>query len=235
MRKLATGFLMFPVLAHAGAWYGEAGLGYLQNDGNAQSRSLNGKLVVNYQDECWKNVFAASAINSADAVANTAERYTVGDQLNHDFTENDYIFGALDWEKDLFGGIRERTSETAGYGRHLLRGPVHTLDTELGLGARQTEQQITGLKESDMIGRASARYLWNLTQTSSFGESAKVESGQSNTYLESITELKLAIVGNLFAALSYTVKNNSQVPAGTENTDTSTAINLTYNFGNKPE
>ena len=46
-----------------------------------------------------------------------------------------------------------------------------------------------------------------------------------------MTELKLSVVGNLFASLSYTIKNNSEVPAGTEQTDTFAAVNLSYAFG----
>jgi putative salt-induced outer membrane protein len=38
------------------------------------------------------------------------------------------------------------------------------------------------------------------------------------------------IVGELALVLSYTIKNNSDVPAGVEETDTFTAISLEYAF-----
>ncbi|RJF80234.1 DUF481 domain-containing protein [Oleomonas cavernae] len=41
----------------------------------------------------------------------------------------------------------------------------------------------------------------------------------------------MSVVGNLAAGLNYTVRNNSEVPAGTEKTDTFTAVNLSYAFG----
>ena len=98
----------------------------------------------------------------------------------------------------------------------------------------QTEEQGTRVKDSDTIARGFGKYQWKLSETSAFAQALKVESGAVNTYLESVTELKLSIVGNLFATLAYTVKNNSVVPTGTEHTDTLSAVALTWQFGRKP-
>lgn len=223
-----------PLAVHAEPWSGEVGLGYLATSGNSDTTSLNGKLLVDYAQGNWKNAFAASAISSADDEASTAERYLVTDKLDWNFTERDYIFGAVEWEKDLFGGVRERTSQTVGYGRHILTGPVHLLDAEIGAGARQLQNNDVGrTREDDAIGRAFGKYQWALSETSTFIQTLKVESGAENTFTESVTELKLSVVGNLFAALSYTVKHNSDVPADTKKTDTFSAVNLSYAFGKK--
>jgi putative salt-induced outer membrane protein len=154
----------------------------------------------------------------------------VGDKLDWHLNPRDYVFGAVDWEKDLFGGFRERTAETVGYGRHLLTGPVHVLDAEVGVGARQTEEQDTGDRENEAIVRAGGEYEWTLSEHSAFRQRLKVEHGRNNTFTESVTELKLTIVGNLFASLSFTVRNNSDVPDDTKKTDTFTAVNLSYAF-----
>lgn len=230
-------FLMLMGVTHtaqAGNWLGEASLGYLGTSGNTQTRSINAKVAVDYSEQVWKNAFTASAINSADEAGTTTERYLLTDQVNLNFSERDYVFVSAEFEKDLFGGIRERTSETAGYGRHLLTGPVHKLDAEIGAGARQSREQTTRERQSDAIARASVKYAWEISDSSSLAQSLKSEAGESNVYVESVTELKLSIIGNLSAALSYTVKNNSQVPVDTENMDTFTAVNLVYGFGEKP-
>lgn len=223
--------LLIPCAASAQSWSGDLAAGFLATSGNSQTRSLNGKLALVYDRDVWQNSFAASALGSSDNDTTTAERYTVGDKLDYNFSEHDYWFGTVEWEKDLFGGIRERTSETVGYGRNVLTGPVHLLDLEIGAGARQTEANVTGQRESEVIGRLAGKYAWTLSETSAFVQTLKVESGDSNTFTESVSELKLAIVGNLHAMLSYTVRNNSDVPAGTDKTDTFTAVNLSYSFG----
>ena len=222
--------LLSPSLSHA-AWKGEAAAGLLTTSGNSESESFNGKFLLDWTQAPWKNSFSATAINQGDEDGRTAERYTVGDKLDWHMTERDYLFGAVDWEKDLFGGFRERTAETVGYGRHILMGPVHTLDLEIGAGARQTEEQDTGDKENEAIGRAGGKYQWKISDHSAFAQSVKVEYGEDNTFTESITELKLTVINNLFASLSVTLRNNSDVPDDSKKTDTFTAVNLGYAFG----
>lgn len=232
-RSLLLAITLLPSGTCLAALSGDAGVGLLSTTGNSESESFNGKLRVDWATEVWKNSFTASAINSGNEEGRTAERYTIGNQLDYNFTPRDYAFGALDWEKDLFGGFRERTSEAVGYGRRVLLGPVHKLDVEIGGGARQTEQQDTGEREDEMIGRLSGEYSWTLSETSAFSQTLKVEYGRENTFTEAVSELKLSIIGNLFAAISFTARNNSDVPPDTKKTDTFTAVNLSYSFGKK--
>ncbi len=216
-------------------WSGEASAGVVVTSGNSESATTNAKGEVVYNSERWRDTFNASALNTSQTVAGvearTAERYLVGNKTDFNFTDRDYAFLALEFENDLFGPIRERTSETAGYGRKLLTGPRHTLEAELGAGARQTEAQVTAEKNSDAIGRGRLAYKWALSETSHFAETAKVESGDSNTFVESVTELKVSLVGKLFVLGSYTLRQNSDVPPGTQKTDTITTINLGWSFG----
>lgn len=218
-------------------WSGEVSAGSVVTTGNSESSSINAKGEVVYESERWRNTLNGLALRtvSTDAATGddvtTAERYLLGNKTDFNFTDRDYAFLALEFEKDLVGPVRERTSETAGYGRKVLTGPEHLLEAELGAGARQTEAQGTAEKENDLIGRLRVAYKWNFSETSYVGETVKVESGDSNTFSESVTELRLSLVEKLFALASYTVRTNSDVPAGTEKTDTITAISLGWTFG----
>ena len=229
---------VFPGIASAAVepWSGELTAGYLSTSGNSDSKSTNAKAEFVYTATKWRNTFTTSAIQSAQNGVANAERYAAGDKGDFNFTERDYAFLAVEFEKDLFGPVRERTSETAGYGRKLLTGPEHLLEAELGAGARQTETQITALqttavKADDVIGRARVAYRWNFTEASAFHETVKVESGKSNTFLESISELKLSLVGKLFGVASYTLRQNTDVPPGTSKTDSITTFSLAWSFG----
>ena len=217
-------------------WSGEVSAGSVVTTGNSDSSTVNAKGEVVYQSERWRNTangiaLRTEATDSTGADVKTAERYLLGNKTDFSFTERDSAFLALEFEKDLVGPVRERTSETVGYGRKVLTGPEHLLELELGAGARQTEAQGTGEKNNDAIGRGRAAYKWNFSETSYFGETVKVESGDSNTFSESVTELRLSLVEKLFALASYTVRTNSDVPPGTEKTDTITAISLGWTFG----
>lgn len=232
MKKLLlSACLLLPVSAFAGDWSGSLGASLLITDGNSQSRSIGGKVNVVYAADPWKNTFDASAINVSGSTGQIAERYVASDKLDYNFTEHTYGYVSGDWQKDLFGPTRVRISETAGVGRHFLRGPVHYLDADVGAGARQTEDNLTGIRHSEFIGRFGGHYGWKFAEKNTFSENVKVESGASNTYSESVTALKLAIIGSLSSAISYTVRANSDVPAGAEHVDTEAAVNIVYAFG----
>ena len=230
-------FLPGTSVAAVEPWSGELNAGYVATSGNSDSRTTNGKVELVYTGAVWRNTLAATAIQSSQTSQVTgveeisAERYAVGDKADFNFTARDYAFLALEFEKDLVGPVRERTSETVGYGRKVLTGPEHLLELEIGGGARQTEEQFTGIKASDAIGRGRFAYRWNFTETSHFGETIKAESGKSNTFVESVTELKLSLVGKLFAVVSYTLRQNSDVPVGAKKTDTITTFSLGWSFG----
>lgn len=229
------------------AWSGEVTAGLVSTSGNSETTTANAKGQVVYSVEKWKNTFDASALKAQqttrDAVTLieteqvTAERYFVGDKADFNLTDVDYLFLQVEFEKDLVGPVRQRTSETFGYGRKVLTGPGHFLDLELGAGMRQTESQVVllaapvAVKEDDVIGRGRLAYKWALSETSHFSETFKVESGDSNTFMESITELRVSLVGKLYAQGSYTVRQNTDVPAGSQKTDTITALSLGWTFG----
>jgi len=235
------------------AWSGEASAGLVNTTGNSKTESSNAKGEVIYAQKWWKDTFDATALHTAQTApqtnaitgavtevkSDTAERYTAANKTDWNLTDVDYAFLSLDWQKDLFGPIEQSTSETVGYGRKLLTGPKQLLETELGVGARQTRTQanpdttppVLAVTANDAIGRGRAAYKYNISDTSNFAETFKVESGKSNTSWESVTELKISLVGKLFALGSYTVRTNTHVPLGTEKTDTTTSISLGWTFG----
>ena len=73
-------------------------------------------------------------------------------------------------------------------------------------------------------------YKWQFSETAAFEQTFVLEAGEDNTFLESKSSVSATLVGALSLVASYTVRNNSDVPAGTEKTDTQTAISLEYGF-----
>ncbi|HUS25065.1 MAG TPA: DUF481 domain-containing protein [Candidatus Binatia bacterium] len=228
---VAASFLAAAGSAHSGQWSGELGMGYIATAGNSGISSLSSKAGFVYGADPWKNTLTSATMHASDPEGSTAERYTANDKLDYHFTPAQYTFLLGEYEKDLFGPVRERFSETLGYGRHLLPGPVHTLDAELGAGARQMRENVTGLRHEEAVVRFNGRYLWDWRDHNGFAQAVKVESGRENTLTESTTELKFALVGNVSAVGSYHVRHNSHAPAGTGSTDAITSASLTYTFG----
>lgn len=221
----------FAALAESRPWTGDTALGFLSTTGNADATTLNSRLNLVYRSERLKNTLRVAAVYGEQARVRAVERYTGSNQSDFNFDANNYAFVALEGEKDLFGGVRERTSQTVGYGRRILTGPVHELSAELGAGARQLLPQGAPERSNEAIARLSGNYGWKISDSSSFSQTLKVESGDDNTFTETVSELKLNVIGNVFTAISFTVRNNSEVPVGRKRTDTFSAVNLSYRFG----
>lgn len=208
---------------------GRIQFGYLAASGNSETSNLNGKLQLGWDLADWRHAFAASSIYSKNDDVVVAENYHAGYKADRKLGGQNYLFGSLSWEQDEFTGYESRMTEAVGYGRRVIESDEHTLDLELGIGARQTEL-LDGTEQDETIGRLAADYLWTFGENSDFSQQVAVESGDLNTYIESITALTSQLLGELDLVVSYTIKRNSEVPAGLENTDTYTTVSVQYNF-----
>lgn len=210
-------------------WVGKATLGYLATSGNTENSTLNTGFEVGYTAGKWQHIANAFAIHAAESELTTTEAYELGWKSERNLTDNDFLFGRLDWRKDRFGGFYTQFSQTVGYGRRLINTDVHILNAEIGVGARQSEEQ-SGAKLDETILRGGAYYTWKISETAEFRQDLTAESGSDNTYLESVTALSAKLMGDLALVASYTIKHNTDVPALTEKSDKYTALSLEYAF-----
>jgi putative salt-induced outer membrane protein len=210
-------------------WSGKVALGYLATSGNTESSSLNSGFGVAYAVGRWLHGLELKAIYATEDEQTTAESYSAAWKSEFNLTDRDFLFGRVNWRKDRFSGYDQQLSESVGYGRRLIDTGVHFLNAEIGAGARQSDL-VDGTSESDVILRAGVNYLWQFTETAAFTQDLITESGEENTYIESTTALRASLIGDLALVASYTIKNNSEVPAGSENTDRLTALSLEYAF-----
>jgi len=210
-------------------WSGQFGLGYLHTSGNTDSETLKADTKVGYRHGRWTQEIAASAYQGNEAGMTTAERYEAAFKSKYAFSEHNYLYGAVKWQKDRFSGYDQQTSETVGYGRQLLDSEYQKLSAELGAGGRQSKLK-DGSREDEAIARAYFDYdlLFGSDHRQHFEYSLLVESGSENTYVEAIKSLRLPIGSGVGLKVSWTVRHNTDVPAGTRNTDQITAINLDY-------
>lgn len=225
---------LLPTLSNAaeeqgGQWSGKAAMGYLATSGNTENSNVNTSFAIAYAAGQWKHTFEAFAVHATEDEATTAEAYDLGWKSERDLTEHGFLFGGITWRKDRFSGYDTQLSESVGYGRHLIDKARHRLNAEVGIGARQSDRT-DGIEEEEVIVRGGLSYQWLLSETAEFSQGFVVESGAENTYMESVSALKAGLIGDLALVASFTVKNNSSVPVGTEKTDTYSALSLEYGF-----
>ncbi len=226
-----------PVLAHEvdeetgpqSPWSGKARLGYLGTSGNTETTNMSGAFEVQYALEKWTHKFDAATIKASEDNETTAEAYAATWKSERTLSEVNFLFGKLDWRKDRFSGYDQQFSQTVGYGHRLIDNDKHSLNGELGFGARQSDLA-DGTSESETILTGGLYYKWALSETATFSQDLLVEAGDENTYTMSKTALTAKLLGDLALVASYTIKNNSDVPLGSDKTDTFTALSLEYSF-----
>lgn len=213
-----------------GPWSGSLGIGFLNVSGNAESRSSNVEAALAYNEGKWHHDMLGRALGQSQNDVSTAEAYKLSYTPKYDFTDRTYAFGLLDWNKDLFAAFREQAFQVVGLGRRFIVTEKHKLNAEAGVGATQREDQL-GARDRQFVGRFSGDYTWNISENAEFTQTLALNISSNNTFLESVTGLRTSIAGPLGLVVSYTVRNNSDVLPGTKKTDTWTAINLDYAFG----
>ena len=210
---------------------GAVAFGYLATSGNTDSTNASGTFDLRYERTRWTHEWALAGISATSNDVTNAEAYSSKYKARRPFGESgkSYLFATLDWRRDRFSTYERELSETAGYGRRLIERGPHTLNAEIGAGARQADL-IDGTEQSDGILRAAMGYAWAFTDMTGFTQDLVVESGESNTSISAISALRARLVGNIGLVLSYRVKNNSDVVLGSEPTDRFTSISLEYAF-----
>lgn len=208
---------------------GDVALGYLATSGNSESENMSLNFGGDYYGDIWHHGLGGRAVKASTSGITTAESYGLNWQSARDFGEHSYMFGRVAWDKDEFSGYSEQLREVIGYGRHLIDTDQHSLDGEVGVGLRQSELR-DGTSEDETIARLSLDYTFDFSDTAKFEQSLGIESGSENTYTETVSALSAEVWTNLAIVVSYTVRRNSDVPVGTLERDTFTAVALEYSF-----
>jgi putative salt-induced outer membrane protein len=208
---------------------GEVALGYLATSGNSDSENLSLNFGGDYYGEVWHHRLAGRAIQASTSGVTTAEAYGLSWQSERDLGERSYLFARAAWDKDKFSGYDQQIREIVGYGRRFIDTDRHELNSEGGVGLRQSDLR-NGLSEDETIIRLSVDYTFQVSDTAEFRQLYGVESGSDNTYTETVSALKADVWTNLAVVLSYTIKRNSDVPLGSVKRDTFTSIALEYSF-----
>jgi putative salt-induced outer membrane protein len=210
---------------------GQIALGYLATSGNTESTSANATFGLLYHRTRWVHEFDAAAAAATTEDVTTAEAYSLKYESRRPFGEEEasYFFTSVDWREDRFSAFEREVSEAVGYGRRFVERGPHVLNAEVGVGARQA-YLVDGTEQDEGIVRSALDYTLSMSDTTSFAQDLVIESGGSNTSVESISALRARVIGNIGLVVSYRVKTNSAVPINTESTDRYMSLALEYAF-----
>lgn len=210
-------------------WNKSAEVGLLMTTGNSDTTNFNFKIAGDTENEQWRHKVSAEAYYAEEDGDETAEKYVLSGKTDYKLPKTQFLFLTGTYEDDRFSGYEYQFSVAAGYGRRLLAGDNWYVDGEIGPGVRYTEYQ-SGGDETEGLIRLALNGKWKISETSTFKQLLSTEIGEENTISKSVSELSMQIQGNLAFKAAYEVKHQSDVPDGTEKTDTKTTFNLVYGF-----
>lgn len=209
---------------------GRISLGVIATSGNTESESVDGTFEVRADYPEWRHTAQVSAYRHAEDAGVTGERYAGVVQSDFKLTSRSYVFANGGYARDRFGGYERRATASVGLGQRVIQTPSAEFDLEAGLGRRVQEPADSDEREWDTIVRLRGRLEWSFSDSGSFGQELQVETGRVNSHTESVTSVKSKLAGALSLRMSYTVQHDTEVPAGTENTDKVTSMALEYAF-----
>jgi len=215
-------------------WKSEVELGFIRTTGNTETQTVAAKGDVTYEVDKWRHNGHAEGYGqeSEDATGNTivsAERYLLSGKSDYKFNEHDYVFGLVKLQKDRFSGFEYEHIVSLGYGRKVIKQDDMELDLEIGPGVRFFKVD-NGSSDEEALLRLAGKYWWQITGNSKFTQDLSVDIGEEITSSESVTGIQANINSTLALKFTYTIRNKSKVPAGTEKTDTEAAMTLVYSY-----
>jgi putative salt-induced outer membrane protein len=222
-------------------WESSVEFGYVAVTGNKDTDSLNGRFSLSYEKNKWHHQgFIAIVTSSSEETVNNvqvktdAEKYTAQAKSDFKLSRKSYAFGILDYDDTKDSGFEYQSSIATGVGYTFIKDKEHSLETEVGVGSRTSKTEATALlsseSSSENITRVAARYKWKINTQSTFEQKLSTEIGDDNTITKSYSGLSANIVENLALKLSYSFKEQSDVPINNEKRETITAFTVVYSF-----
>lgn len=221
-----------PAFAQDNGWSGEASLAGSKTTGNTETTDIGLAFNIRKDGDVWRHTARGSADFGRVSGVNNKERFTLGYQLDRDINDRLYVFGNADWYKDDFGAFQTGYYLGTGLGYKVILPDPIQWDVEAGLGFRSQETQDTVLvpsvTEDELAFRGASKFKWALNENVSLYNNSEVLSASSDTYLWNETGITATLMGNLAARASFRLDHHTDVPMGTEKTDTITRFGVVY-------
>lgn len=220
-------------------WSGKGEGGLVIASGNTETETANAKIQLANEIDEWKHQFGGAGLYASSAAeGTTARRWEAFAQSDYNFGPRTFWFGAVRYEDDEFSGFEHQATVSTGIGRKFIDTDVTKLTGTAGVGYKFFETQAAfddagvpiapGESDSEAVFRGTLDFEHRLSMTTSVIDELIVEAGGDNTFVQNDLSLQVKMTDLLALAVGYSVRHNTDPPAGFEETDTLTTINLVY-------
>lgn len=221
-------------------WSGEASLAGSKTTGNTDTTDLGLGLKLQKETDQWRHKFKALADVGKVSGDTNKKNYSLGYQIDRDVNERLYVYGNADYFSDDFGPFKQGYFLGTGLGYKAVLPEPLSWNLESGLGYRSQKSRIldndiltnplglTSDRENELALRAFSDLDYKLNDNVSAYNDTEIIYSKSDTYIWNETGLTATLAGNLAARASFRIDTHSDVPVGTEKTDTITRFGIVY-------
>lgn len=251
-RKISRSLLVLPLVASFALvasgearadWTGKGEAGIAAASGNSDSKTGNLKFDLADTVDQWKHAFGGSAIYASADDETTSQRWELHEQSDYNFSAKSFWFGAARYEDDRFSGFDYQATVSTGLGRHFIDNEQTKFTGTAGVGYKILETRDAydltgpvpvllqpGERQTDAVFRGTLDLSHSLTGTTKLLEKFLVETGADNTFVQNDFGIQVQMTDVIALAAAYSVRYNTDPPAGFGKTDTLTTLNLVYEF-----
>jgi putative salt-induced outer membrane protein len=214
----------------AADWSGKGTFGGVLARGNTETETINLNVDIENKVDVWTHKAGASMLRTVTDDITSADRWELRGESQYSLTDRSYLFGALRYEDDAFTDYDYQATLSGGYGYRFIANDTTKLEGQIGIGYREAELQLTGEQQDDAILRGAIDYEHKLTATTLVYDRFLVESGSENTFVQNALGVEVKINDSFALGLDYSVRHNTEVLPGTDETDQVLTANLVYGF-----
>ncbi len=219
-------FIVLPAYGQS-EWAAEVELGMILTAGNTRSQALNSRTKITRSQTRWRHTARLDIFSSASQGRTTAERYAADFQADRRTSTANFFSFNLNYEKNRFTGIRERSGLAVAYGRRLFDQPAVVADVEIGPGFRKTRRTNA---QVDEVGTLRTRFhlRWQPYNHATLTHEDLLEAGEDTVTSKSTTAFVLKINNHLAMKTALEISHNSNVAPDIRKTDSQTSLTLVY-------
>lgn len=220
-------------------WSGQGDAGYNQSSGNSENTSLKIGVKLVGKQQKFTHTFGVGSYVASRENETSAESYNGKYEINYDIAEYTYLLSEVTHIDNRFSGYEYQSTLVFGAGHSFFDNERRHFSVDAGAGVRRARVQLDDnaattteptRAEYEEIFSVGTKYKQQLTDNTTFFFNAQLKAGDDNTYSEIEATLRVSMTKSLALNLGYLVKNNSNVPIDTEETDTLTSVSISYKF-----
>ncbi len=234
MKKiLVTGLILSTIgtaVANDSPWSGKGQLGFSSTSGNSDTSTLTAGIAGKYEVNQWIHTVSLDVLRADANGIDTAKRYIIEGKSGYKFSEKDYVFFNTRYERDSFTAFDYTWTNAVGWGHKFYDNDDKKLITEIGVGHKIAAFDIDRNENSGLVVTGKMDYMRKISDNMSFDDVLRVEATSNNTFIQNDAGFTFKVSDKMGVKLSHQWRHNTDVPVGTNNTDTLVAASLVYDF-----